>query len=417
MPRELKKTKKKASRRGNNEGSIYQRKNGRWCGQVVIGYKPDGKPIRKTLYGKTRQEVAIKLAKQTNEVFENGYTSVSASETRKFCVLYEDWFVTFKVPNISSQTQERYRNFIKNHFNPSFGTINVQDIDLNRFQRFFNEKAKNGLAMQTLQHMKQALNQFYEYAVKKKLVGHNPIEDIKIRDNGIHNARTALSAEQRKIIFAALEEEILLKPILLTSMLTGLRPQELLAMPWRNIDFENLKISVTAATNRNIVFDDVGNVIKRNLVIGKTKTAGSVRSFIAPTIVMDSLKEWKAYQLGREEETGTSFTADDDFVFSTQTGTMRSYSGLRSSLIRFLKRNDLENDGITLYTFRHTFATILLEERENPRIVADLMGHKKVSTTLDIYSHVISNSIYESTAKTLDSIYTGITQTKNPASC
>ena len=65
----------------------------------------------------------------------------------------------------------------------------------------------------------------------------------------------------------------------------------------------------------------------------------------------------------------------------------------------------MEDYGISLYTFRHTFATMLLEERENPKIVSKLMGHSKVLTTLSVYSHVISNSVYEQTAKTLDSAY------------
>ena len=92
---------------------------------------------------------------------------------------------------------------------------------------------------------------------------------------------------------------------------------------------------------------------------------------------------------------------------------MRTYSGLRSLLIRFLKRNGLEDTGINLYSFRHTFATMLLEERENPKIVSSLMGHVKVETTLSRYSHVISNAVYETTADTLNNVYTKITAVEN----
>ena len=67
--------------------------------------------------------------------------------------------------------------------------------------------------------------------------------------------------------------------------------------------------------------------------------------------------------------------------------------------------------------YRHTFATVLLEERENPRIVADMMGHEKISTTLDLYSHVVTNSVYEQTAQKLDGVYARLTKKKNPASC
>jgi hypothetical protein len=54
MPRK----KRKTSRRGNGEGGIHQRKDGRWCGQVSIGYNENGKLVRKTFYGGTREEVA-----------------------------------------------------------------------------------------------------------------------------------------------------------------------------------------------------------------------------------------------------------------------------------------------------------------------------------------------------------------------
>jgi site-specific recombinase XerD len=86
---------------------------------------------------------------------------------------------------------------------------------------------------------------------------------------------------------------------------------------------------------------------------------------------------------------------------------LRTYSGLRSALTRFIKRHELEDEKITLYTFRHTFATMLLEQRENPKIVASLMGHVKASTTLNLYSHVVNNEVYEKTAQTLDGVFQG----------
>lgn len=47
---------RKGTRRGNNEGSIFQTKDGKWLGQVTIGYKEDGKPKRKTFTGRTRAQ-------------------------------------------------------------------------------------------------------------------------------------------------------------------------------------------------------------------------------------------------------------------------------------------------------------------------------------------------------------------------
>lgn len=91
---------------------------------------------------------------------------------------------------------------------------------------------------------------------------------------------------------------------------------------------------------------------------------------------------------------------------------MCTYSSLRSLLKRFLKKNGFDKEGISLDTPRHTFATMLLEERENPKIAANLMGHSKVLMTLTTYSHVISNDVYEDTAKALDGIYSKIIDPK-----
>jgi len=102
-------------------------------------------------------------------------------------------------------------------------------------------------------------------------------------------------------------------------------------------------------------------------------------------------------------------------VFCTKKGEMRSYSGLRTMLQRFLKKNGLDSHGISLFTFRHTFATTQLEQRENPTIAANLMGHKKILATLTTYSHVITSEVYEDTAKTLDQVNSKFPlENKNP---
>jgi site-specific recombinase XerD len=125
-----------------------------------------------------------------------------------------------------------------------------------------------------------------------------------------------------------------------------------------------------------------------------------------PPIVDEVLREWEQYcsRKGIQSE----------FVFAnSKNGEMRTYSGLRSLFRRFVERHNLQGEGATLYTLRHTFATILLEQRENPKIVMNLMGHTKVKTTLDLYSHVVDDTVYEVTAQTLDGVYNALTQKKN----
>ena len=116
MPQKLKQTKAKAGRRGNNEGSIYQRSDGFWCGSVTVGYKTDGKPIRKTMYGKTRQCAAKKVADLSAEIFKNGYSNKSARKDLMFEALMREWYDLYEAPNVEDVSVEKYRCMLKNTF-------------------------------------------------------------------------------------------------------------------------------------------------------------------------------------------------------------------------------------------------------------------------------------------------------------
>ena len=230
MPQQIKTVEKKHGRRGNNEGSIYQRKDGRWCSQVMLGYRENGKAIFKYAYGSSRQEVAKKLTKFTHEVFENGYSSFAPHEVKMFYPLFEDWYCTFKEPNISSVTSEKLRNFMKNHIKPEFEKLSIQEMDMFRLQRFFNGLAKKGLCLQSVKHIRQMLNQFFvQYALKNGLCRENPLEGIILRsrkrDDSGHDTM-ALTPELRAEVLAKLETEPVMKPIITVLMLTGIRPGE-----------------------------------------------------------------------------------------------------------------------------------------------------------------------------------------------
>ncbi|MCL2500645.1 MAG: tyrosine-type recombinase/integrase [Defluviitaleaceae bacterium] len=413
MPQALKQSRARAGRRGNNEGSIYQDSKGRWVGAVTIGYTTDGAQIRKVKYGKTRQEAAKKITKLVDEVLENGYRNILADKERNFEILCREWFDLFIASNISTRTGEARRTTLKNHIFPAFGKFNVQDITDKMLQRFFNGKVKQ-YASDTVHKMKNLLNNFFVYAVDENYVAANPMSKVKVRkyekvavdedDTG-----KALKPEVRKALLGFVEANPIFKPILITSSNTGLRPQEICGLRWVDVDFTKRTISVKRAVVRETEFDEDWNIIKRWSVIGKTKTPMSVRRISIPAVVVGVLLEWQVYCKDND--------IASDYVFpNTKTGGFRQYSGLRSTLEQFKKKHGLINEGITLYTFRHTFASILLEEGVNQKYAAEVMGHKKLSTFLDYYCHVASDNVHEQAAQTMDRVHERLTQRKSPAS-
>jgi len=404
MSQQLKKAKAKAGRRGNNEGSIFQRaSDGLWCGTATTGYKPDGKLIRKTVYGKTRQAVAQKITVLTADVFKHGYRTPTVNSSANFQILLTEWFNLFIAPRLASGTVENRRNLMKNHIVPAFGEMEVKDVDVKRLQGFFNVKA-NTLVIDTVHKMKQLLNNFFIYAVDEDVVSKNPMSKVKLRHNtGSDKKGKALRPEIRGTILAHVVSNPILKPIVITFILTGLRPQELIALRWANVCLDSKVLYVREAVNRVVEFNMDGSVKSRSAKIGKTKTPKSVRSFEMPDNLVSALIGWKQYC--------DANNINSEFVFpNTKTGAMRTYSGLRSLLERFKSSHGLKSEGISLYTFRHTYATMLIENELNDRLIADLMGHVKTSTLHDNYNTVFKH-VRLKAANTLDNIYANLIKT------
>jgi len=366
MPRKIKEPEKKNGRRGNNEGSIYQRKDGRWCAQITMGYMDTGKPIMKYTYGASRQEVAKKLAKLTNEVFENGYTHIAPGESKVFNELFEEWYLTFKeATGIRSTTAEKLRNYTKNHIYPAFDRLLIEQVDFLHLQKFFNGLGNKGLCQESRKQIKQLINQFYKnYAIKRGLCRENPIDSVNIRtkERPIDDEHKALDPVMRKRIITLVNNDEVLKPIITVLLLTGMRPGELLALKWNDMNFDDASISIRQAVGREVVFNDDGSSYRKD-ILTNTKTVLSVRSFKVPKSVVDVLLEWKEYQKEQEKKKNVDFTSSYCHIFTTKNGDMRTYSGLRNLLRRFLTRNNPDGHRINLYSVRHTFATMLLEKK------------------------------------------------------
>ena len=75
----------KKYKRANGEGTIYQRKDGRWAGAVTIGYDENGKQIKKTVYGRNQTEVAKKLSDISGRLKSNSYEVIEKKLLENLC--------------------------------------------------------------------------------------------------------------------------------------------------------------------------------------------------------------------------------------------------------------------------------------------------------------------------------------------
>ena len=393
------------TRRANNEGSIFQRSDGRWGGALTMGYDEKGKIIRKTIYGKTQAEVAKKLSEISGRVKSNSYELVENSNLEK---LMFEYLMTFKKSTVSPRTFEGIIRNFKLHIIPHIGKMKVYEIDNYTIQKLVNILLDQGYSVDTTKKCKHLLNQFFEYAIDNKWVLQNPTLKVKVKgrrniyeDNGDEKYK-ALPPEIRDKFLDALnkDETNFIKPLCITLMFAGLRIGEALALRWQNIDFVNKTIKVERAITQVPKFDEQGNIKDRITVIGDTKTACSVREVPVTDIVLETLKQWKEKQIARQNTNSqitTNLTLSTSFVFANDDGSYRTYSGTRVIFDRFKHRNGLDKYNIHFHGLRHTFSNMLFEMNENPKVIQQLLGHRDVKTTITVYNSVNSDYVREAT--------------------
>lgn len=105
------------AKRGNGEGSIYQRKDGRWVGSVTL---PDGR--RKDVYGKTRQEVASKLLPVMNAKADN---LPVPSERQGVGDFLADWLENTARSRVRASTFTAYEVVVRLHLTPQLGRLRL----------------------------------------------------------------------------------------------------------------------------------------------------------------------------------------------------------------------------------------------------------------------------------------------------
>ncbi len=393
-------------RRANGEGTIYQRKDGRWTGAVTIGYDENGKQIKKTVYGRNQTEVAKKLSDISGRLKSNSY---EVMEKKTFGELMSEWLLVFKKSAVTPRTFEGIIRNYRLHIEPIIGKMKIYEIDTFVVQQVFNKMIDADYSLNVVKKNKHLISQFFEYAIDNKWVQDNPTRKVlvKVKDRRVYSGKErykALTPESRRIFLKALNEDEsnFLKPLCYVLLFAGLRIGEALALQWKNVNFEEKTLKIERSVTQIPKFDSNGKILSRVTVIGDTKTTCSVREVPITDIVVNTLKEWKEKQTIRErtnQNVTAELTAPTSFIFAKDDGSVRSYSGCRMIFDRFIRRHNLNKYNIHFHGLRHTFSNMLFEMNENPKVIQQLLGHRDVKTTITVYNSVDSEYIRNTTEK------------------
>jgi integrase len=370
-----------SKRRGNKEGTIVRRKDGRWMASITIGRDPaTGKLRRASFYSKTRQDAADKLAHALSDL---GRGTFIAPQKLTVAQWLETWLQEYKRPKVRPLTFDNYERIMRCHLIPALGHLSLKELRPEHVQRAYNERRQAGLSSGSIRVMHAVLHGALKQAMKNQLVLRNVTEAVTAPSARTRTMRPLSLQEVRHLLSAIADHRLF--PAILLGVSTGVRRGELLALRWQDIDLQQELIQIRQTLARVRVHGTHGDGKKTQLIFQEPKTGQSRRTIPIPANIVEELQRHKARQAQDRLLLGQAYE-DHGLVFCSALGGPLEPVGFYRRFVRLLQQVGLP--ARRFHDARHTFATLMLELGESPKTVQTMLGHTTITTTLDIYSHV-----------------------------
>ncbi len=361
-------------KRANGEGSIYKRADGRWCASITL---PKGK--RAHFLGKDRGEVVKKLTAARKSRDDGLPVIVERQNVSQFM---QSWLVTTK-PSLRERTWVRYEQYVRLHIEPTLGKFALTRLTPQHLQRLYADRLHAGLSPTTVHHLHATVHRALKQAVRWNLVVRN-VADLVDPPRDAHFEITTLSPEQARTLLTTAEGNRL-EAMYVLALTTGMRQGELLGLRWRDVDLEHGALQVRGSLQR------IGGA----LVVTAPKTDRSQRQVTLAPMAGTALRRHRAAQAQERLRLGAAWQGDD-LVFTNEIGRPIDSAALtRLSFRPLLQRAGLPT--MRFHDLRHSAATLLLGQGTHPKIVAEMLGHSRIGTTMDLYSHVTPTMQREAT--------------------
>lgn len=362
-------------RRGQNEGSISLRKDGRWEARVTVGYK-SGRQRRKCIYGKTRQEVSRKLSSLLTDI-ERGLPVTDDKQTVR--AYLEHWLAFTAKSRIRERTFTRYGELLNRHVIPAVGSLALTKLTPQRLDQLWSQMADGGLSPRTVTQARAILRSALNTAMKHGLVPRNASALTSAPRVERHQA-TFLTEEQAVALLKSAHGHPL-EGIVCLGLLCGMRMGEILGLTWADIDLDSKRLTIQRQQQR------VGSEI----ALVDTKTGKSVRNIELPAQAVAALKRHRDRQSTNVRPAAGERWIVSGRVFTNETGGPLENGTALRQFHRLLEAAKLPK--MRLHDLRHSCATILLARGAPARDVMELLGHSTIAMTMNVYGHAMPNAM------------------------
>ena len=418
------KTKEKKNKRSNGDGSIRQRKDGTWEGRYTCGTNPaNGKPIRKSVYGKSRPEVAEKLRAVTSAIDNGSYFEPEKITVKSW---FETWLAEY-MAGVKPLTVQQYTSMVNTHIIPALGAVKLAKLTTPQLQKFYNQLAIDGmttrrknqktgkmeivkktaervnpdtgkietvyfpLSAKTIQNVHDIMSKALNTAISAGMIKEN-VSSRCVLPKVIKKEVVPLSEEKQMEFIKAIENHKY-KNLYYVYLFCGLRESEAIGLTWDCIDWKHGTMKVFRQWQRipgkwsKFRYETLKNDKSRTITLSpfvvsilKAQESKQIQERFAAGIL------WEGWDDDKERLGAADNDKARNFIFTDEIGKPLNPAPVYENFKKIVA--DIGVPAAYVHTLRHTAATNALAEGDSPKTVQENLGHHSAAFTLDVYGHV-----------------------------
>jgi integrase len=292
------------------------------------------------------------------------------------------WLQRGRDKKLEATTIKYYEEHVLLHINPYIGAKKLSELTAPAVSAFADRLREEGRSGEMIRRAVRSLGSIFKEARRRGLASHYPTDDLDLdlpeRDDP--RVVSPSKAELQAIIAGAAGRW---RPLILVAAFCGLRASELRGLRWDDVNFEDREITIKQRADA------------RNK-IGRLKSKAAYRSIPMPSMVVNTLREWRL--VCPKGELG--------LVFPSGAGKVESHSNVaQRGLEPILRKAGIVvlEDGVAkpkygLHSLRHAAASLWIENGTNAKRIQTLMGHSSIQLTFDRYGHWLRDDVADQKA-------------------
>lgn len=393
-----------------------------WYLKITNGYAlpgKDGKGEQRNSFKQTGKRIAIyswRLVKTDKNPSEKRKSALSLREMIKNIEKdKDDGILTYEAQTITvyqlirrylkskvtlaNSTLQNYIHLTEKNIRPhNLGQMKVSNVKKSDIKNFFSYLyTERHFAVSTIQLYQNIFFPAFQMAVDDDLIRKNPCKDCMkeyIR-GGLSTTKYPLTRAEEAALLKFVKDDTIYSvyyPMIAFMLGTGCRIGEVIGLTWDDIDFENATLSI----NHQIIYKKKNGKIRHYASAPKN---GTSRIIPLSDDVLDILLLYKQRTYFMSITNDYEVDGYSNFVFLNQNMTLytpntltRAFHNIRNAYNRFVEDGEIKDvllPDFTAHTFRHTFCTRMAENGMDIKVLQEIMGHKTIAVTMQVYNHAL----------------------------